>query len=707
MKKRFIVCGIVSVFLIVFFTGCTLAKSDDKWDYSQEIVVTENAGQNLEDYPVPVSLNSSNFNFSKAQSDGSDVRFFSGSKKLNYWIEMWDSENKEALIWVKIPYLPANETNVVLITYGNPAATDASSGKNTFDFFDDFDDSTFSELKWDTESAGGGKVEIKGGKCKIAAPEAHAYDSSISCSKESFDINSMFAIKRTKVTTGTDSRGPLLRQGFIDQIDNRKNEITHETELADENQVSWKTVSRKERYNSYDLTDVSVSEGEWYVSGVAWFEGNDTREIAWFKNGIRDSSMDYASNDDVTNSPMHVYLYAASDTDASKNTGYMAVDYALVRKFVETEPTIDVVSTQVESDVSAENTPEDISENTSKKISESGVIPESELTSESESNSKVSASEGVAQVQENRTKGGTGVSNPLFPEYDVNISGVKLSSPYQFDFQALVKELDSSDINTIFLSVKSEDVWQYERFVKMAHEKGISVHAVLLEDPNCVGNVGLSSCQESLNSVLDYNEKSLAPFDGIDIYVKSSTEKGSEDSFIDYRTLFEIVHEKAGDDVSISASIPSQYTLSHIEEIAPLVDFFLIRAYGEENEQLNSESGIVDAIASLMGEIRGANSKGLIEISVEEGFEDKVSIQELFAALVDYYSNDSAFLGVSISNYEIYTPLPEKAEPEEQEFQIPGFKLLSVFLAGLGVFALLKVKSKGKRENDKKQKKRK
>ena len=112
MKKRFIVCGIVSVFLIFFFTGCALATTDNiealstkdnQWNYSQEIIITENAGKTLTDYPVPVGLNSSNFNFSKAKSDGSDIRFFSENKTLNYWIETWDPENEEAVIWVKIP----------------------------------------------------------------------------------------------------------------------------------------------------------------------------------------------------------------------------------------------------------------------------------------------------------------------------------------------------------------------------------------------------------------------------------------------------------------------------------------------------------------------------------------------------------------------------------------------------------------------------
>jgi hypothetical protein len=717
MKKRFILCGIVSVFFIMLSIVCALATTDglsvlsakdNHWNYSQEIIITENAGKILKDYPVPVRLNSSNFNFSKAKSDGSDIRFYSDNKTINYWIETWNSKNEEAVIWVKVPALPANGNSLILMKYGNAGVVAASNGKKTFDLFDGFDDSTSSELYWNTKSAGGGMVKFGNGICKVLAPVVHAYDSSAIYSKDSFDINSMFVVKRMKVTTGTDNRGPLLRQGFIDQIDSGTNEIRHETEFANESRVSWETVYRNQRYNPYDLTDVFVPERNWYVSEIAWFEENDTRKIAWFKNGVRELGMDYASNDFITNSPMHIYLYAASYPDSSKNTGYMEIDYVLVRKFVGIEPTVRIVSTQVKPDASVENTSGNISKNnsgniygsTSKNSSGSETVSASEVTPDSEVNNKVSAPEGVTQVQENMSENKTVNSNTIFPEYDVNISGIKLSSPYRFDFPVLVKEFDSSGINTIFLKVDSEDVWQYERFVKMARTQGISIHAVLLEDFNCSEKEALNTCQNSLNAVLDYNRKSLAPFDGIDIYIKPSTKEVSENNSIDYMTLFETAHQRAGENVSISASIPPHYSASNIDEIAPLVDFFIVRAYCGETGGLNSASSVIDAIALEMGEIRGAGSKGLIEVSVGEGFEDKVSIQKLFSALADYYSKDSAFLGVSTSDYDTYVCLPVKADPNQKKPLIPGlprltgFDAFSVFIACFGVFALLKVKRK-------------
>lgn len=699
MKKRLLTYWIISILFFVLITGFALATANDSGntstnnleEYSQEIIITENSGETLTNYQVPISLNSSNFNFSQAKADGADLRFSSRGKTLSYWIESWDPEAEEARIWVKIPSLPANADTKLTMKYGDPDSEAVSNGDKTFEFFDDFEEGYLQGSVWNSENSGGGLVEVKDGICHVTVPKPHAYDKSLIYTKEYFDINSMFVVKRMKVTTGKDERGPLLKQGFIDQITTRKNEITHKTELANESKVSWETAYRKEKYNSFDKTDVRVSEGQWYTSGIAWYEENDTRYIAWYKNGVRNTKMDYSSNNYITNFPMHVYLYAESYSDASKNTGYMAVDYAFVCKFVEPQPTIRFASDQMGTETSSEDTAAetDQSESTSS---------ESETTSENESTlSEVSTTEELAEgtenVLENQSGNETETQGTLFPEYSVDVSGIKLSSPYRFEFPVLLKELKASRIDTIFLSMKGPDVWQYERFVKMAHEEGISVHAVILEELNCTSKLATSTSRASLNSILDYNEKSLAPFDGIDIYVKESPDSGTENSCMDYKPLFELVHEKAGEKVAISASLPLDYNSSEIENIAPLVDFFIVRAY-DEGAALNSTSDIVDTIAPEMGEIRGTNSKGIIEISVDESFEDKLTIQNLFASFEDYYKEDKTFTGVSISDYDTYTALPDEAASEEKKFPLPGFEVFSALIAGLGALAFFGMKRK-------------
>ena len=117
-------------------------------------------------------------------------------------------------------------------------------------------------------------------------------------------------------------------------------------------------------------------------------------------------------------------------TDASKNTGYMAVDYAFVRKFVDPEPTVTFASAQVEAETPAET------------ISELDSISDTESPNETETPvSEVSVSEEPseipAQMEENQSANVTNAPEPLFPRYSVSVSGIKLSSPYRFNFPAL------------------------------------------------------------------------------------------------------------------------------------------------------------------------------------------------------------------------------------------------------------------------------
>jgi len=109
------------------------------WKYRRKITITEQSGNDLTDYQVLIELNESNFDFSKAKSDGSDIRFTDANGNLlPYWIEEWDSVNKKAKVWVKVPSISANEIVEIYMYYGNPDAKSQSSAEETFDFGIDF-----------------------------------------------------------------------------------------------------------------------------------------------------------------------------------------------------------------------------------------------------------------------------------------------------------------------------------------------------------------------------------------------------------------------------------------------------------------------------------------------------------------------------------------------------------------------------------------
>lgn len=112
------------------------------WSYRKAITV-DNIGNAsaLIDYQVKVTLNSTNFDFSKTKTDGSDIRFTDSDEitLINYWFENYDSTEQVATIWIKVPSVPASSSKTIYLYYGNINASSTSSGRSTFSLFDDFE----------------------------------------------------------------------------------------------------------------------------------------------------------------------------------------------------------------------------------------------------------------------------------------------------------------------------------------------------------------------------------------------------------------------------------------------------------------------------------------------------------------------------------------------------------------------------------------
>jgi uncharacterized repeat protein (TIGR01451 family) len=107
------------------------------WHYRKPVIVS-NSGSQLNNYQVLVKLDSSNFDFNKTKSDGSDVRFTApdGITLIDYWIESWDKTSQLAYIWVEVPLLANGNTSTYLY-YSNQGASNNSNGSATFNFFED------------------------------------------------------------------------------------------------------------------------------------------------------------------------------------------------------------------------------------------------------------------------------------------------------------------------------------------------------------------------------------------------------------------------------------------------------------------------------------------------------------------------------------------------------------------------------------------
>jgi hypothetical protein len=83
------------------------------------------------DFPLLVRLDSSNFDFSRAQGNGADIRFSkSDGNHLPYEIERWDPS---AEIWVLMDTVRGDDsTQYIKMHWGNAGAADCSDGASVF-----------------------------------------------------------------------------------------------------------------------------------------------------------------------------------------------------------------------------------------------------------------------------------------------------------------------------------------------------------------------------------------------------------------------------------------------------------------------------------------------------------------------------------------------------------------------------------------------
>jgi len=134
--------------LVIACVGCLLlpvtahAWWNNEWTLRKKITIdTTSNGVPITD-PIGTSVvlvRLSDFQFSAAKDDGSDIRFIADDDKtpLTYHLEKYDSLMGEAFAWVKIPDLKPGSTTNVWLYYGNATGTTPAPGaadaKATYD----------------------------------------------------------------------------------------------------------------------------------------------------------------------------------------------------------------------------------------------------------------------------------------------------------------------------------------------------------------------------------------------------------------------------------------------------------------------------------------------------------------------------------------------------------------------------------------------
>jgi len=114
---------------------------DSNWT-SRTKVTFDNTGssENLIDFPVLVTITAADFDFSRIEAGGADIRFVDNDGVLlEYEIDSWDDTGETANVWVKVQQVDANSaTDYIYVYYENGGASTAENAS----------------LVWDTNYAG-------------------------------------------------------------------------------------------------------------------------------------------------------------------------------------------------------------------------------------------------------------------------------------------------------------------------------------------------------------------------------------------------------------------------------------------------------------------------------------------------------------------------------------------------------------------------
>jgi len=144
-RYPFLKTFLLFIFLLFFIS---LSKGFAGWydpDWStRRPVIIDNTGNSdiLYDFQLGINIPY----YPEMQNAFDDIRFTTDDEvtSIPYWVEEYDS-SEYVIAWVKAPVIPALDTTLIYLYYGNPDAVNESDGEAVFVFFDDFDDQDISD----------------------------------------------------------------------------------------------------------------------------------------------------------------------------------------------------------------------------------------------------------------------------------------------------------------------------------------------------------------------------------------------------------------------------------------------------------------------------------------------------------------------------------------------------------------------------------
>ncbi len=305
------------------------------WEYRR--TVTLSSSRNLSDHQIQIDLDNNNFDFSRASSNGSDIRFTyqngTNETAIPFWLEEWNSTTEQAKIWTKVPLVDQN--TILYMYYGNPSAETASDGKSTFVLFDHFNGSGLDTSLWyesaNSYSVSNSILRVNIGGIGLQNPL-------------SVDLRDGY-IAETRSLFNTYSSG---YSGTIPEISSERftgsgNNNNAATTLYMRNNGG----SREIHYwmangtvNTYDIVNegnaqIDTLENQWNITGVSVL---DNETILWW------DYKEVLSEETVYTEPINYTSLGSFQGSASSDIQDTSYDWIRVRKYSDTNPLVTVGS---------------------------------------------------------------------------------------------------------------------------------------------------------------------------------------------------------------------------------------------------------------------------------------------------------------------------------------------------------------------------
>jgi hypothetical protein len=304
------------------------------WKYYSEITISNPNSTALIDYQVRIDLDSSNFDFSKANSDGSDIRFSedNGNTTISYWLESWDNSGQTATIYTKVSSIDANSSKTIRMYYGNVDAASESNGDNVFEFFDDFEGTVLDASKWTVDSTVT-SYSVANSKLTIDGCADSQNNVLKGIYTNSFPLQNGFTVEAKDFTWSEADTSNMPKVGII-----LTDGTSFDFPVSDIFYDAWGS-DTAEKYAKIESNGYESGEASLSLSGTAQLKiiklpNNDT-QVYWDDTLILGT---YNSTTTISN------LYILVNKYSNNAFGTFTFDRIMIRKYIDTEPTYTISS---------------------------------------------------------------------------------------------------------------------------------------------------------------------------------------------------------------------------------------------------------------------------------------------------------------------------------------------------------------------------